>query len=205
MTALLLVGAGGHCRACIDVVESSSTYRIAGVVERTGANVLEKISYPMLGSDDDLPQLLEKYPAALVTVGQIRSSAARVRLFESLKSLGAELPVIVSGRAYCSATASVEPGSIVMHAALVNAHARIGENCIINSQALVEHDAVVESHCHVSTGAKLNGGVHVGAHSFIGSGAVVREGVRIGPGCIVGAGAIVLHDIAPGTTVRGIA
>ncbi|MFJ3044300.1 acetyltransferase [Herbaspirillum chlorophenolicum] len=205
MSALLLVGAGGHCRACIDVIESTSQYRIAGVVERDGVAALEKIAYPLLGSDDDLPQLLAQYPAALVTVGQIRSSAVRMRLFESLKALGAELPVVVSAHAYCAATASVGAGTIIMHGALVNAHAQIGENCIINSQALVEHDAVVESHCHVSTGARINGGVHVGAGSFIGSGAVVREGVRIGAGCIIGAGAIVLNDPPPGTTVRGIA
>ena len=202
MKPLLLIGGGGHCRSCIDVIESGTQYKVAGIVEREGAAQLTEIDYPLLGSDKDLSRLLVQYPAALVTVGQIKSWEARQRLFEALKAMDAELPTIVSAHAYCSRHAHIAAGTIVMHGALINTKAAIGENCIINSQALVEHDAVVESHCHISTGAKLNGAVHVETGCFIGSGAVVREGVRIGARCIVGAGALVLHDLPAGTTVR---
>jgi sugar O-acyltransferase (sialic acid O-acetyltransferase NeuD family) len=199
---LLLVGGGGHCRSCIDVIEAGSRFGVAGIVERPGTASLNGIEYPLLGSDDDLPRLLAQYPSALVTVGQIKDWQLRVELFDRLKTIGAALPVVVSPHAYCSPRADIGSGTIVMHSALINTQVRVGENCIINSQALIEHDAVVGAHCHISTGAKLNGAVHVEEGCFIGSGAVIREGVRIGARCIVGAGAVVLHDVPAGTTLR---
>ena len=33
---LLLIGAGGHCRSCIDVIEQEGRFRIAGVVDKVG-------------------------------------------------------------------------------------------------------------------------------------------------------------------------
>lgn len=202
MKSLILIGGGGHCRSCIDVIEFSSQYKVAGIIECEGVSQLTDIDYPLLGTDQDLLMILLKYPAALVTVGQIKNSKVRQNLFEVLKSMSAELPTIVSSNAYCSRHAHIAAGTIVMHRAMINTKATIGENCIINSQALVEHDTVVESHCHISTGAILNGAVHVETGCFIGSGVVVREGVRIGAGCVVGAGAVVLHDLPTGTTVR---
>lgn len=203
MKALLLIGGGGHCRSCIDVIESCQHYFVAGIVDRDAQAGTTVLSYPMLGNDDDLPRLLKKYPAALITVGQIKSAESRVRLFGRLKALGAELPSVISPYAYVSRHALVAAGSVVMHGAILNASASVGENCIINSQALIEHDTVVEANCHISTGAKLNGHVHVQSGCFIGSGAIVREGVRIGANSIIRAGSVVLSDVLAGTVYRG--
>ncbi len=30
---IILIGGGGHCRACIDVIETNGKYRIAGIVD----------------------------------------------------------------------------------------------------------------------------------------------------------------------------
>ena len=30
---LVLIGGGGHCRACIDVIERENKYQIAGIVD----------------------------------------------------------------------------------------------------------------------------------------------------------------------------
>lgn len=203
MSPLLLIGGGGHCRSCIDVVETTRRFRIAGIVDFNEVSHADRLGYPYLGSDDALPTLLKHYRAVLITVGQVKSPDIRIALFEKLLALGAEFPVIVSPLAHVSRHARVAPGTIVMHGAIINASASVGENCIINSQALVEHDSSVAAHCHLSTGAKLNGDVHVDVGSFIGSGAVVYHGVRIARRCIVGAGAVVAKNLTEGTTFRG--
>lgn len=186
---IILVGAGGHCRACMDVIEAEGKFVIAGVVDRPVAGSAESVmGYPVLGSDDDLGKLRERYTYALVTVGQIKTPAVRIRLFEQLQSLGYELPTICSPRAWTSKHARVGAGTIVMHDVLINVGATIGANCIINSKALVEHDVSVGSHCHISTGAILNGGVRVGAGTFFGSNAVSLQGAVIPAGSIVPAG-----------------
>jgi sugar O-acyltransferase (sialic acid O-acetyltransferase NeuD family) len=197
--SILLLGAGGHARACVDVIEQQGLFKIAGFIglpEQVGERVLD---YPVLGIDADLPRLRREHPNALVTVGQIKSAEGRMRLFELALNSGFRLPVVVSPRAHVSRHASVGEGTIVMHGAVVNAAASVGRNCIINSLSLVEHDSVVEDHCHISTAAAINSGVHVCRGTFLGSNACVRQGVRIGERCLIGMGQRVLKDCAAGS------
>ncbi len=202
MIPLLLVGGGGHCRACIDVIEAVASYRIAGIVQPFSNGCEPVFGYPVLGSDEDLPALLEQTRQAVVTVGQIKSPETRMRLFDQLKARGAELPVIQSPTAYRSRHAQIGEGSILMHSSLVNAGVCIGSNCIVNSQALIEHDVEIADHCHVSTGAHINGGVRIGEGCFIGSGAILKEGIEVGARALIGAGQTVLRDIPAGAIVR---
>ena len=193
--SILLIGGGGHCRACVDVLEQEGRFQIVGIVERNGGPREAVLGYPVLGTDEDLTQMREKYEFALVTVGQIKSSTPRKRLYSQLLALGFQLPVIVSPRSYVSPHARVGSGTIVMHDVLVNAGAQIGENCILNSKSLIEHDAVIGDHCHISTGSILNGETQIGQESFVGSGVVVREGVRVGARSLVAGGARVMKDL----------
>lgn len=204
MKTILLVGGGGHCHSCIDVIEAEGIYSIQGIVEKSGGEHSEVLAYPIIGNDSDLTQLLGKTSAALVSVGQVTSTATREKLHDLLVELGADLPVIISPASYVSAHSAIGAGTIIMHGAIVNALASVGRNCIINSQSLIEHDAVIGDHCHISTGARVNGGAAIGAGTFIGSGAVLREGVRIGERCVVGAGSVVLKDLPAGTTYVGM-
>jgi sugar O-acyltransferase (sialic acid O-acetyltransferase NeuD family) len=196
---ILLIGAGGHARACIDVIEQEGRFAVAGLIgqsEEVGTRVL---GYPVLGTDADLPRLLHNGASALIAVGQIKTAEPRIRLFELLGRCGCEFPVIVSPRAYVSRHALVGAGSIVMHGATVNAGASVGRNCILNSHCLIEHDSVIGDHCHVATAATINSGVRVGDATFIGSNASVRQLVRIGERCLIGMHQRVLADCAAGT------
>jgi sugar O-acyltransferase (sialic acid O-acetyltransferase NeuD family) len=199
---LLLIGGGGHFHACIDVIESVQKYRIAGIVLPTRGDHSDVMGYPVIGADEDLPALLAKTPNAIVTVGQIKSAALRMKLFELLKTHGANLPIIQSPFSYCSKHAVIGEGTILMHGSLVNVGVLVGANCIINSQALIEHDVEIADHCHISTGAKVNGSVRIGKGSFIGSGSIVKEGVKIGAEVVIGAGQLILKDVPDGMTIK---
>lgn len=188
-TEIILLGAGGHCRSCIDVIEAEGRFKVAGIVDRIeGGSFVSVLGYPVLGTDADLPELRKRYVFAFVTVGQIRTSAVRRRLFDQLKQLGYELPTITSPHAYVSDHAQVGAGSIVMHHALVNAGASVGENCIINTKALIEHDVQIGVDCHISTGAVVNGGVNVGSGTFLGSNSVSVQEISIPAGSFIRAG-----------------
>ena len=192
---IVLVGAGGHCRSCIDVIEQDGRFEILGIVDREGSDGSDTVlGYPRVGSDADLPALRKECGHALVTIGQIRSVAVRIRLFEDLKAAGFELPVIISPLAYVSRHARVGEGTVVMHQAVVNAAAKVGSNCILNTRCLVEHDARIGDHVHVSTGAVINGGSSVGNSSFLGSGATVIHGVTLPERSFVRAGKLVVSD-----------
>ena len=172
---IILIGGGGHCSACIDVIEQEGRFAIAGIVDVPEKKQHNVFGYPVIGSDADVAELIKSFHNVLITLGQIKSPARRMELFNDLQQVGARFPVIQSPLAYVSPHAQVGEGTIVMHHALINAGANVGRNCIINTKALVEHDAVIEDHCHISTGAIVNGGVRIGRCSFFGSGAVAKE------------------------------
>lgn len=200
---ILLVGAGGHAKACIDVIEQDGRYRVAGLIGKADEMHTVHLGYPVIGTDDRLAECFQTIPSALVTVGQIQSPALRIRLFEQLSRIGFKLPVIIAPTAYVSRHAHIGSGSIVLHGAVINAGARIGKNCIINSRALIEHDAAVGDHCHVSTGAILNGNASLADGCFAGSASVIRQGVQVGPHCVIGMGVVVRRDLAGHETYTG--
>jgi sugar O-acyltransferase (sialic acid O-acetyltransferase NeuD family) len=193
------MGAGGHARACIDIIELEGRFSVAGLVGRPDELGARVLGYPVLGTDAELPLLMQEYTHALITIGQIKTAEPRIRLFNLLQNFGCTLPVIVSPRAYVSPHATLGVGTIVMHGAVVNAAAVVGRNCIINSQSLIEHDAVIGDHCHVATAAAINSGVHIGEGTFIGSNSSVRQLVKIGDRCLVGMGQRVLADCKAGS------
>jgi sugar O-acyltransferase (sialic acid O-acetyltransferase NeuD family) len=192
---LLLIGAGGHARSCIDVIEQHGQFKVAGLVGYSAEESIKNIGYDVIATDDELPRLAKIYQYALIAIGQIQTAEHRLRLYQQALHYGFQLPVIVAPTAYVSCHAIIGSGSIVMHGAIVNAGARVGNNCIINTRAIIEHDVKVDSHCHISTSAILNGGVTVGAGSFIGSSCTIREGLSIGKGCLVGMGLDVRHNL----------
>ena len=192
---LVLLGGGGHCRSCIDVLEELASYRIAGIVDLPEKLHRKVLGYEIFATEDDLPLLVKEYPYFLITVGQIKTAEIRQTIFRKLKVLDAKLPAIISPLAHVSRHASAGEGTIVMHHALVNAGAKVGSNCIINTKALIEHDAQVGDHCHISTGAIVNGTARIGSRTFLGSNAVCREAIAIGDNCIISAGATVKKDV----------
>lgn len=201
--SLILLGAGGHANACIDVIEQHGQYKIAGLVGMPDEVNSGRLGHSIFASDCDLPALAKAYRYALVTVGQIRSAENRIRLYRLAAELGFELPTIVSPLAYVSRHAAIGAGTIVMHGAIINAGARLGDNCTVNTRALVEHDTTIEDHCHISTGAILNGNVRLGTGSFVGSGSTIKEGVSLGKACVVGMGLTVRHNQSDGARFVG--
>lgn len=191
MKKLILIGAGGHCKSCIDVIEQLGGWQIAGIVDKKGSGMTDVLGYPIIGCDDDLPELRKQYDYAFVSLGQIASAALKKSLFNQLKNLGFQQPGLVSPLAYVSQHASLGEGTIVMHHALINAGAQVGANVIINSKALIEHDAQIGDHCHIATNAVINGDVRVGESSFVGSGAITKQGIEIAANSFIKAGSLV--------------
>lgn len=202
MDKIILIGAGGHARSCIDVIEQEGQFRIAGLVEKDDSTAANNIGYTVIGVDDDLETLRQKYTYALVTVGQIKSPETRIKIYKMLKALEYQLPVVISPLAYVSKHAEICEGTIIMHGVIVNAGARIGANCIINNKALVEHDAIIGDHCHIATGAIINGEVKVSEGTFIGSGVVTKQTISIGESCIIGAGCVIKKDVPDNQVVK---
>jgi sugar O-acyltransferase (sialic acid O-acetyltransferase NeuD family) len=191
MKEIILIGGGGHCKSVIDVIEKEGEYQIIGIVDKPSLLGTKVLNYSVIGGDSDLVNLSKKYQYALITVGQIKSPALRIKLFDLAIQSGFTIPFIISPRAYVSKYAVVSIGTVVMHDALINANAKIGQNCIINSKALIEHDVIIENHCHISTGSIINGGTIIRSNTFFGSNSMAKEKVVVEKQSVIKGGSIV--------------
>lgn len=191
MQNLILVGGGGHCKSCIDVIEGTNDYKIAGILdveEKVGQEIL---GYKIIGTDNDIEKYVNQGFHFLITVGQIKNADLRIKLLEKIKFCGGKLATIISPRAYVSKHAMIGEGTIVMHDAFINADAKIAKNCIINTKALIEHECVIGDNCHIAVGAVIAGQVEVGEECFIGANSTIVQCVKIPPKTFIKAGCLV--------------
>ena len=175
MKTIVLIGAGSHAHACIDVIEQCKKYSIIGLISENKKLMAKVLGYSLIGTDKELKKISKKIKHAIISVGQIKTSKIRINLYEKAIEAGFKFPVITSPYAYVSPRAKIGEGTIVMHGAVINANAIIGKNCILNTNCVIEHDATIYDHCHVSTGAILNGKVSLGRGSFVGSGSIIKQ------------------------------
>jgi sugar O-acyltransferase (sialic acid O-acetyltransferase NeuD family) len=194
-SSLILIGGGGHCKSCIDIIRSIGKYQIIGILD-----IPEKIGeqiegYPIIASDDKIQELANQYDFFFITIGQIRTNIPRVRIYNRLKEISCNLPVIMSSNAYISKFSTISEGSIIMHGCVVNTNVKIGVNCIINTGAVIEHDSTIGNHTHISTGAIVNGNCVIGNNVFVGSNSVVFNNIIIPDNTIIGAGSLIHKSI----------
>ncbi len=195
MPEIILVGGGGHCKSCIDVIETLGFYKIKGIIdmpEELGKTIL---GYQVIGNDDDLSNLASKKLNFLITLGHMGNPKRREELYRLIKSGGGLLPSISSPKAQVSKHARIDEGTIIMHNVVVNAGAEIGKNSILNTKVLIEHDVIIGDNCHISTGANINGSCTIDNNVFVGSSATLRNGISIASNITIGIGSVVIKNI----------
>ena len=199
---VLVVGAQGHARVCIEALHEDPANVVVGVVSRDGVGI-DGLAVDVLGRDDDLMDATQR---AQATTGFVAIGVNRVRAeaIERWDATGLPLCSAVSRHAIVSPTAVIGDGVALLPGSVVNAATSIGRGAIVNTNASVDHDCRIGAMVHVAPGVAIAGGVTVGDGAFIGIGARVLPNLTIGAGATVGGGAVVVADVAPGTTVIGV-
>jgi UDP-perosamine 4-acetyltransferase len=200
------LGAGGHAKVVIDILQLSGEYEIVGLLDQNPQtwNTLV-LDVPVSGDDSLLSGLREQGVGYLfIGTGATGNTRLRQRLYKMALDHGFDIVNAIHPAAVIARSAHIGNGITVMANAVINPDARIGDNVVINTGAIVEHDCVLEDHVHIATGAHLAGSVHVGEGSHVGVGASVRQGIRIGKGSVVGAGAAVVKDVPDNVVVAGV-
>ena len=195
MAKLVLIGGGGHCQSCIEVIEASAKHVIHGILDLPVLKGNAVSGYPIIGSDEMIPELAAQGFRFLITIGHLNNNDARKSLFLKLHPYLDQLETIVAPSSIVSRFSSIGYGTVVMHQAVINSGSSIGDNCIINTGALVEHNSKVGNHVHLSTHAVINGDCTIGNDVFIGSGAVLINGIHIIDNTFIAAGAVIHKSI----------
>lgn len=199
--AILVLGAGGHGKAVLDLLMAHGGWRIAGVADGV-PRVPAVLGVPVLGDEATFAGLVaDGVAAAHPAIGH---NAQRVAAAARLQAAGFALPALVHPAAILGHGATLGEGVAVLARAVVGPEARIGRLALVNTGAIVEHDCDVGEGAHIAPGVVLAGGVRIGPGATVGAGAVIRPGVTVGAGAIIGAGSAVLADVPPGATFAGV-
>jgi sugar O-acyltransferase (sialic acid O-acetyltransferase NeuD family) len=198
---ILLLGAGGHGRALIEMLRDIPDFTLAGVLDAAPLAAVV-LGVPVLGGEAALPGLRARgIRLAAIAIGD---NAQRLAAAARVEAAGFTLPALLHPSVIRAASAVAEAGAVAMPRAVLGAGARLRRLAILNTGAILEHDSELGEAAHAGPGAVLSGGVRVGAGALIGAGASCRPLVRIGEGAVVGVGAAVTADVPPGAVVGGV-
>ena len=201
--AVAILGAGGHAKVVIDVVERSGGHTIAGVFDddesKWGSEIL---GHRVLG---DIGEFLlswrSRYPQVVIGIG---SNRVRQTLNRRLEEAACMLMTAVHQWAVVARDVELAKGTVIMALGAVNPGCRVGACGVINTSASIDHDCVLGECVFIAPGARVGGNVRVGDLSFVGIGASVIPGCTLGRNVTVGAGAVVIGDVPDNVTVVGV-
>jgi sugar O-acyltransferase (sialic acid O-acetyltransferase NeuD family) len=201
---LLVMGAGGHAREVLDLLETAlgkpaagvhtALFAESGTTSETAAELVRARGYGITAA---IPETATQYLAA-VGVPHIRRRLSQIAEHHGLRPGSAVSPLSLmppeSGGA---------PGLVCFAGTHVSTNVTFGQHCHLNQMCSVSHDVRMGDFVTLSPGVVLAGGVEVDDDVFIGAGAVVLPGVHVGREAVIGAGAVVLKNVGPGSTVVG--
>jgi sugar O-acyltransferase (sialic acid O-acetyltransferase NeuD family) len=204
MTPLVIVGAGGHGRETLDIVEAinarNPTFDFLGFVDErvTDAPLVSARATRIIGGLDALRDLDARY---VIGIGR---ADGRRRIDQQLTQWGREPSVLIHPDATVGAIVTLGPGVVIAAGARITTNVFLGRHAHVNVNASVSHDCRLADYVTVSPGVTVSGGVSIGEGTLMGAGSTVIEGITIGAWATVGAGAVVVRDVDDRVTAVGV-
>jgi sugar O-acyltransferase (sialic acid O-acetyltransferase NeuD family) len=206
MRDLVIVGAGGHGREVLDVVEAINrthpTWRVAGFLD-DGAPALDRLERRGVTwrGDTEMLATLDESVAIAVAIGD---GGARRAVAGRLAHSGHTAVTLVHPGATVGGDNRLAAGVLIAAGCHVTTNVTIGAHSHLNVATLVHHDCVLGAFVTLSPGVIVNGDVALGDDVWIGPGAVIGRGVTVAKQAVIGAGAVVLDDVPEGDRVAGV-
>lgn len=200
MQDIIIIGAGGHGKVILDIIENGNKFHRGGVIIDFLDDALpvgtDICGYKVIGKIESCL----KYPHAeyIIAIGDNKTRKEIAEKY-NLKYISIVHPSAVIGK-----EVKIKSGSVIMANAVINSTSIIGSHSIINTGAIIEHDNVIDDYVHISPSATLGGNVKIGQCSWIGIGSVVSNNLSICDNCIIGAGAVVVKDITEAGMYAGV-
>jgi sugar O-acyltransferase (sialic acid O-acetyltransferase NeuD family) len=205
---LLLIGAGGHGREVLDVVDAinavTPTFEVVGFLDDgdPDTTLIEGRGHRLLGRSADLTGPLAHLDAGYVIA--IGATGPRAEIDAALRATDRACPVLIHPDTTIGPDVILGPGTVVAAGARFGNHIRLGRHVHVNMNSTVHHDAVLEDYVTLSPGVHVTGAAILRAGAFLGTAATVIPGCEVGAAAVIGAGAVVVGDIPPGVTAKGV-
>ena len=138
MRDIIVFGAGGHAKVVVDAIECAGRYRSIHLADDRGnLRGTQFCGHTVVGGRNEVLQLLESKPAAIVAVGD---NLVRLEILRWLCASGFEVDTVIHPKAIVARGVSIGPGAFLAPGVIVNVDVLVGKGVIINTAASVDHD-----------------------------------------------------------------
>lgn len=204
MRDLVIVGAGGHARELLDIVDAinadAPTWNIIGLLadDVAAPDLVARRGVEVIGPSHAIAQFSGDYA---IGVGSPR---ARQRIDAQLREHNRHSVTLRHPTAIVASQVELGDGCVLAAQSILTTNIRVGRHVHLNIAASVSHDGVLGDYTTLAPGVRLAGNVTTHDGVDIGVGAVCRPGVTLGAWSVVGAGAAVVTDVPAETVFAGV-
>ncbi len=197
MRRVILVGGGGFGTELAGylISDRNTTIHLEGYID-------DIKTAPLLGRIECLGSVLEHQVRPdceyLISIG---SPFSRKRLYNELKSKGANFFTYIHHSVYVAPNATIADGCIICPGSIVNAGARLSQNVCVNVQCSVGHDTLIGPHSVLSPYSAINGHASLGELGFMATRATIFPKVTVGDNVIIDSHSCAKMDVPSGHIV----
>ena len=186
MDKLIIVGAGGHGRCCLDIAREKYD-EIMFLDDGLVGQIVNDCK--VIGKIEEMKTLFPQYNNVFIAVG---NNAFRKQLYLQAKEIGYNVITLISKQAAVSKYASIKEGSVIFPHAVIEPNATIGYNCIICANETINHDAIIHDHCLIYSNTVIRPNVIINELTRIGSNCTITFGKEIEEGSDIKDGEVVI-------------
>ena len=162
---LLIIGAGGHGRCCLDIARDMNMFDKISFLDDNHIN--ETINNcEVIGSIDEMSSYYPEYTHIHIAIG---NNKTRSKLFLQAKEIGYSLPILKHPSSVVSKYAFVGAGCVLFPYSVIEANAVIRDCCILASNVIINHDAQIDECVLVNTGTVIRPNIIINKYVSIGS------------------------------------
>ncbi|WP_067151769.1 acetyltransferase [Pseudotamlana agarivorans] len=205
MNKIVIIGASGHAKVIIDIIEKQGEYEILGLLDTYKPKNQSILGYKILGTEDYITDLLNagKIIGGIIAIGD---NFTRKNLYKKIAQNNPNFKFItaIHPSAIIGKNVTIGDGTVIMPAVVVNINSTIGIQVILNTKCSIDHDNCIDDFSSVSPGATMGGNVRLGKCSSVSLGANIIENISIGNNTIIGSGSLVLNSFGDNEVVYGV-
>lgn len=200
----MILGAGGHGRVVLDILQHDRDCEVVGFLDNNAAIHHRRIDgVPVHGPISAAESLVAAGKADSVIIA-IGDNGVRRGLARELRQVGVPLRSAIHPSATLASSAQIGRNVVVCAGVVVCANCQIGDSTILNTGCIIDYQSMIGEGSHICPGVRLGGRVKVEAGVFVGIAATIVPGVTLGCEAIIGAGTVVLAEVPPLSTVVGV-
>jgi sugar O-acyltransferase (sialic acid O-acetyltransferase NeuD family) len=192
---IVIFGASGHAKVCIDIFERLGGHEIIGLLDAKKAKGLTVFERPILGGMDKISDLIKHYPSLKFFVA-IGDNWSRFQVVRGIMKIHPKATFInaIHPNAIIGKGVKLGHGVMIMAGSIVNADSSLEDFTIVNTKSSVGHESILKKFSSLAPNCTLAGNVEVGKYSAISLSTTISNGRKIGDHSVIGAGSVLIKD-----------